>query len=120
MTTPDRVHLDHAATTTVRPTALAALAEALAQAGADVVLMAKAVDGVYSADPREDPNAELLTEVSHREVIDRGLRVADATAFSLCMDNRMPMLVFNLTDQVRETIQQTLYRLLMERGSVFG
>lgn len=68
----------------------------LARIGADVVLMAKAVDGVYTADPREDLNAELLTEVSHRDVIDRGLRVADATAFSLCMDNRMPMLVFNL------------------------
>ncbi len=64
--------------------------------GAEVVLMAKAVDGVYTADPREDPNAQLLAEVSHREVIDRGLQVADATAFSLCMDNRMPMLVFNL------------------------
>ena len=64
--------------------------------GAEVVLMAKAVDGVYTADPREDPDAELLTAISHREVIDRGLKVADATAFSLCMDNRMPILVFNL------------------------
>ena len=64
--------------------------------GADVVLMAKAVDGVYTDDPRENPDAELLTEISHREVIDRGLRVADATAFSLCMDNGMPILVFNL------------------------
>jgi uridylate kinase len=64
--------------------------------GADVVLMAKAVDGVFTADPRENPQAELLTVISHREVIDRGLRVADATAFSLCMDNGMPILVFNL------------------------
>jgi uridylate kinase len=64
--------------------------------GAEVVLMAKAVDGVFTADPREDPNAELLTAITHREVIDRGLRVADATAFSLCMDNGMPILVFNL------------------------
>src|SRR6201988_2603940 len=60
--------------------------------GADVVLMAKAVDGVFTADPREDPAAELLTAISHREVIDRGLAVADATAFSLCMDNGMPIL----------------------------
>lgn len=64
--------------------------------GAEVVLMAKAVDGVFTDDPRTNPDAKLLTEVSHREVIDRGLKVADATAFSLCMDNGMPMLVFNL------------------------
>lgn len=64
--------------------------------GAEVVLMAKAVDGVYTDDPRTNSDAELLTEITHREVIDRGLKVADATAFSLCMDNGMPMLVFNL------------------------
>jgi uridylate kinase len=64
--------------------------------GAEVVLMAKAVDGVFTADPRVHPDAELLTAISHREVIDRGLKVADATAFSLCMDNGMPILVFNL------------------------
>jgi uridylate kinase len=64
--------------------------------GAEVVLMAKAVDGVFTEDPRQNPEAELLTAISHREVIDRGLRVADATAFSLCMDNGMPILVFNL------------------------
>jgi uridylate kinase len=64
--------------------------------GAEVVLMAKAVDGVFSEDPRQNPAAELLTAISHREVIDRGLQVADATAFSLCMDNGMPILVFNL------------------------
>ena len=64
--------------------------------GAEVVLMAKAVDGVFTADPRVNPDAELLAAISHREVIDRGLKVADATAFSLCMDNGMPILVFNL------------------------
>jgi uridylate kinase len=63
---------------------------------AEVVLMAKAVDGVYSADPRVDPDATLFTEITHRQVIERGLKVADATAFSLCMYNQMPMLVFNL------------------------
>ncbi|KAA0023232.1 UMP kinase [Antrihabitans cavernicola] len=67
--------------------------------GAEVVLMAKAVDGVYSADPRTDPTAELYTQITHREVIEQGLKVADATAFSLCMDNQMPMLVFNLLTQ---------------------
>ena len=64
--------------------------------GAEVVLMAKAVDGVFTADPRSDPDAEMITAITHREVIERGLAVADATAFSLCMDNGMPILVFNL------------------------
>ncbi|QNG19197.1 UMP kinase [Rhodococcus triatomae] len=64
--------------------------------GAEVVLMAKAVDGVYSADPRLDPDATLYTQITHREVIEQGLKVADATAFSLCMDNDMPIMVFNL------------------------
>ncbi|KQR99053.1 uridylate kinase [Williamsia sp. Leaf354] len=63
---------------------------------AEVVLMAKAVDGVYSDDPRTNPDATLYSEISHREVIEKGLAVADSTAFSLCMDNKMPMLVFNL------------------------
>ncbi|ALA67209.1 UMP kinase [Corynebacterium lactis] len=62
----------------------------------EVLLMAKAVDGVYSADPREVPDAELFDDITHREVLERNLRVADATAFSLCMDNKMPILVFNL------------------------
>jgi uridylate kinase len=64
--------------------------------GAEVVLMAKAVDGVYSADPRLDPTATMFDQITHREVIERGLKVADATAFSLCMDNAMPIMVFNL------------------------
>ncbi|MFD3591332.1 UMP kinase [Nocardia sp. NPDC058640] len=64
--------------------------------GAEVVLMAKAVDGVFDADPKVDPNASMFTEITHKEVIEKGLKVADATAFSLCMDNQMPMLVFNL------------------------
>ncbi|WP_027499312.1 UMP kinase [Rhodococcus sp. UNC363MFTsu5.1] len=64
--------------------------------GAEVVLMAKAVDGVYTADPREDPDATMYTDITHREVIEQGLKVADATAFSLCMDNQMPIMVFNL------------------------
>ncbi|MGU3294286.1 UMP kinase [Williamsia sp. M5A3_1d] len=63
---------------------------------AEVVLMAKAVDGVYSDDPRTNPDATLYSEITHREVIEKGLAVADSTAFSLCMDNKMPMLVFNL------------------------
>lgn len=64
--------------------------------GAEVLFLAKGVDGVYSDDPRHNPDAELYSEISPREVIEKGLKVADATAFSLCMDNNMPILVFNL------------------------
>ena len=64
--------------------------------GAEVVLMAKAVDGVFTADPNLDPNATMYTQITHREVIEQELKVADATAFSLCMDNQMPIMVFNL------------------------
>jgi uridylate kinase len=63
---------------------------------AEVVLMAKAVDGVYDADPRKVPDATMFSEITHREVVERGLQVADATAFTLCMDNKMPIIVFNL------------------------
>lgn len=66
------------------------------ETNADAVLLGKAVDGVYDADPRTHPDAQLFDEITHREVIDRGLQVADATAFSLCMDNKMPIVVFNL------------------------
>jgi uridylate kinase len=64
--------------------------------GCEVVLLAKGVDGVYTADPKIDPQAKMFDEVTHREVLERGLKVADATAFSLCMDNHMPIIVFNL------------------------
>ncbi|HWE87834.1 MAG TPA: UMP kinase [Pseudonocardiaceae bacterium] len=73
-----------------------AAAQRALEIGCEVVLMAKAVDGVYSADPRTDPSATRYTEITHREVLERGLKVADATAFSLCMDNNMPMIVFNM------------------------
>src|SRR5215213_7146398 len=61
----------------------------------EIVLMAKGVDGVYTADPKLDPSAAMFHEISHREVLEKGLKVADATAFSLCMDNNMPIMVFN-------------------------
>ncbi|HEU4423609.1 MAG TPA: UMP kinase [Pilimelia sp.] len=62
---------------------------------ADTVLMSKnGVDGVYTADPRTDPTARKLDTVTFGEALRRGLRVADAAAFSLCMENGLPMLVF--------------------------
>lgn len=65
--------------------------------GADEVLVAKnGVDGVYTADPRKDPDAKMLTEISYQDALVKGLKVVDATAFSLCMDNKMPMRVFSM------------------------
>jgi uridylate kinase len=67
---------------------------------AEAILMAKnGVEGVYTADPSLDPNAEFLPEISHREAIERGLRVMDSTALSLCMDNDLPIYVFNMADE---------------------
>jgi uridylate kinase len=67
--------------------------------GADAILMAKhAVEGVLGGDPRTDPDAELLPELTHLQVIERGLRVMDTTALSLCMDNGLPIYVFALAE----------------------
>ena len=64
---------------------------------ADVILMGKnGTDGVYTADPRTDPTAELLSDVEFIEVLNRGLKVMDSTAISLCMDNDLPICVFDL------------------------
>jgi uridylate kinase len=66
--------------------------------GADAILMAKReYDGVFSADPEADPAAEFIPELTHLEAIERGLKVMDTTALSLCMDNRMPIHVFKMT-----------------------
>jgi uridylate kinase len=65
--------------------------------GAEAILMAKhAVEGVHDGDPRRDPGAELLPALTHLQAIERGLRVMDTTALSLCMDNRLPIHVFGL------------------------
>ena len=67
--------------------------------GAEAILMAKhTVEGVLDGDPRVDPNAALVPELTHLQVIERGLRVMDTTALSLCMDNRLPIYVFALED----------------------
>jgi uridylate kinase len=62
----------------------------------DVLLKATRVDGVYSADPEKDPKAVHLEKITYLEVLERGLKVMDTTAISLCMDNGMPIVVFNL------------------------
>ncbi len=67
-----------------------------AEIHADVILKATKVDGVYDRDPMKDPDAKRFDELTYLEVLNRGLRVMDATAVSLCMDNALPILVFDL------------------------
>jgi uridylate kinase len=65
--------------------------------GAEAILMAKhGVEGVLDGDPRENPGAKLIPDLTHLETIERGLKVMDTTALSLCMDNRLPIHVFEL------------------------
>lgn len=68
--------------------------------GVDALLLAKSgVDGVYSSDPRKDKNAKKYDEISYDEVLSKSLAVADAAAFSLCRENRLPIIVFNLLEK---------------------
>ncbi|HEY1688195.1 MAG TPA: UMP kinase [Solirubrobacteraceae bacterium] len=71
-----------------------------AEIHAEIILMAKnGVQGVYSADPAIHPDAEFIPELTHMEAIERRLRVMDSTALALCMENNMPLTVFNMDDE---------------------
>jgi uridylate kinase len=75
--------------------------------GAECLLMGKKkYDGVYTADPETDPTATMISAITHREALERGLRVMDSTAFALCMDNGLPIVVFNMS--VAENIRRVL------------
>jgi len=65
---------------------------------ADIILKATKVEGVYSADPMLDATAELYNEITYRQVLERQLKVMDASAISLCMDNNLPIIVFNMRE----------------------
>jgi uridylate kinase len=64
--------------------------------GAEVILKATKVDGIYDRDPVTNPSAKLLKHLTYLEVLEKGLRVMDTTAITLCMDNKLPIVVFNL------------------------
>jgi len=64
--------------------------------GAEVILKATKVDGIYDSDPKKNPKAKRFTRINYQEALSRRLQVMDATAFSLCQDNRMPIIVFDL------------------------
>src|SRR6056297_2381809 len=73
---------------------------------ADVILKATKVDGIYSADPNKDKNAIKLATLTYLEVLQKGLQVMDATATSLCMDNNLPMIIFDMTcrDNIKKVV----------------
>lgn len=86
---------------------------------ADVILMAKMIDGVYSADPKKDPNAARYDEISFSEILNKELAVIDSTAASLCRDNKMPVLIFSLEDPdniVRAIQGDTIGTILREEA----
>ena len=64
--------------------------------GAEVILKATKVDGIYDSDPKKNPRAKRFTEISYLDALQKQLKVMDSTAFSLCMDNKMPIIVFDL------------------------
>ena len=74
--------------------------------GAQVILKATKVDGVYDSDPKKNPDAKRFTNITYSEALSRRLQVMDSTAFSLCMDNRMPIIIFdmNTPDNIRRAI----------------
>ena len=67
--------------------------------GADVIFKATKVDGIYSADPMKDDSATKFDHLTYLEVLEKGLKVMDSTSVSLCMDNKLPMVVFNIGDE---------------------
>ena len=78
-----------------------------AEINADVVLLAKNIDGVYTADPRKDASATKIDEITYQEILSRGLAAMDSTATSFCMDNNIPILVFGLDNP------DNIYRAIM-------
>ena len=65
----------------------------------DIILMARAVDGVYDSDPKQNPNAKKFSTVSYNELLERNLKILDKAATVLCMENKMPLLVFSLNEE---------------------
>ena len=69
-----------------------------AETDSEIILLAKTIDGVYSADPKEDPNAIKYDEISYLDILNKNLKVMDSTATSLCRDNNIPLMVFGIDD----------------------
>ena len=69
-----------------------------AETDSEVILLAKTIDGVYSADPKQDPNAVKYEEITYLDILNQDLKVIDSTATSLCRDNKIPLIVFGIDD----------------------
>ena len=76
------------------------------------MLLAKAIDGIYDSDPKVNPEAKKYDEISIQEIIDKKLMAVDLTASIMCLENKMPMLVFGLNEEnsIVETMKGTIYR----------
>ena len=85
---------------------------------AEVIIKATKVDGVYSGDPARDPKAKKFTEISYMDVLKKRLRIMDSTAISLCMDNKLPIIVYNLTGKgnIRKVLQGRKIGTLVKGG----
>ncbi len=89
--------------------------------GADVILKGTKVDGIYDADPETNPNATRFTELPFLSVLNKNLKVMDATAITLCMDNNLPIIVFNLTTpgNIRRLLEgQTIGTLVAQDATI--
>ena len=89
---------------------------------AEVILKATKVDGIYSADPKKDKNAIKLPTLTYLEVLQKGLQVMDATATSLCMDNNLPMIIFDMThrDNIKKVVLGEKIGTIVQGGEVNG
>lgn len=90
--------------------------------GAQVILKATKVDGVYSSDPLKDPRARKFSEITYIDVLKKGLQVMDSTAISLCMDNNLPIVVSNLMGKgnIRKILEGKKVGTLVKGGRIYG
>jgi uridylate kinase len=86
--------------------------------GAEVILKATKVDGIYTADPAKDAGATKLDSLTYLEVLQKGLEVMDATATSLCMDNNLPMIIFDLTrtGNIKKVVEGAQIGTIVKKG----
>ncbi len=89
---------------------------------ADVILKATKVDGVYTSDPLKDPSARRFSEITYMDVLKKGLKVMDSTAISLCMENKLPIIVFNLKGKgnIKKILRGERIGTLVKGGETHG
>jgi len=89
-----------------------------AEIGADVIFKATQVDGVYTGDPKKDPQAKLIKDITYMSAINKGLKFMDASALTLCMENNIPILVFNLhtSGNIRKALAGQKVGTLIKQG----